>query len=276
MTVRPEQQDTNEDSARGALGSTLRYLREKAGKSLSQLADDTNYDKSYLYRLEAAERISKRPVMEDLDAYYETGDLLVRLWKLARTEVFKDGYKMFMRYESTATIMHKYMLTIPGLLQTEAYARAVLSLWPGRSEEDLEEQVAARIGRQDLLHRTPPPNIRVILDESVLRCPVADQKVWANQLTHLRFSAEQPCITLQVLPLAAGFHSLKGYGSLSLLWQADGNGVVYLEGNASGELLDEAGDLQKYRLAYDQVRDLALAPSESVAFIERVIEEYPS
>ncbi|MGY3201790.1 helix-turn-helix domain-containing protein [Streptomyces sp. TE5632] len=276
MNVRPEQQDSNEDSARGALGSTLRYLREKAGKSLSQLAEDTNYDKSYLYRLEAAERISKRPVMEDLDTYYGTGDLLVRLWKLARVEVFKGGYKMFMRYEATATIMHKYMLTIPGLFQTEAYARAVLSLWPGRTEEDLEEQVAARVGRQDVLHRKPPPNIRVILDESVLRCPIADQKVWAEQLAHLRFSAEQSSTTLQVLPLAAGFHSLKGYGSLSLLWQEDGGGVVYLEGNASGELLDEAENLQKYRLAYDQVRDLALSPPESVAFIERVMEDYPS
>ncbi|WP_309246921.1 DUF5753 domain-containing protein [Streptomyces somaliensis] len=191
-------------------------------------------------------------------------------------EVFKDGYKMFMRYEATATIMHKYMLTVPGLLQTEAYARAVLALWPGRTEEELEEQVAARIGRQELLQREPPPNIRVILDESVLRCPVEDRKTWTEQLAHLRSSAGQPFITLQVLPLAAGFHASKGYGSLSLLWQADGDAVAYLEGNASGDLVDEAEDLQKYRLAYDQVRDLALSPSESVVFIERVMEEYRS
>ncbi|WP_309246920.1 helix-turn-helix domain-containing protein [Streptomyces somaliensis] len=78
MDVRPQQQD-GEDSARGALGSTLRYLREKAGFSLGQLSEATNYDKSYLYRLEAAERISKRPVMEDLDAYYGTGGVLVQL-----------------------------------------------------------------------------------------------------------------------------------------------------------------------------------------------------
>jgi hypothetical protein len=93
-------------------------------------------------------------------------------------------------------------------------------------------------------------------------------------LIHLRFSAAQAPITLQVLPLAAGVHALRGRGSLSLLWQADGGGVAYLDGNSSGELLDEPEDLQTYRLAYDQVRDLALSPADSVEFIERVLEEY--
>ncbi|MGW5213291.1 helix-turn-helix domain-containing protein [Streptomyces sp. NPDC004051] len=276
MNVRPEQHDGNEDSARGALGSTLRYLREKAGKSLSQLAEDTNYDKSYLYRLEAAERISKRPVMEDLDTYYETGDLLIRLWKLARMEVFKDQYKAFMRLEATANVMHMYTPGVPGLLQMEAYARVVLSLWQAQPDEEaLEEQVVARIGRQELLHRKPKPVIRVIIDEAALRRTVADPKIWDDQLLHLVYSAAQPTITIQVLPFSAGVHPLNR-GSLHLLWQPDGTSVAYLEGNTSGELLEEPDDIHKFRLAYDRVRDVALTPQDSVMFIERVLEELRS
>jgi transcriptional regulator with XRE-family HTH domain len=273
---RPLEELEEEDSARAALGRTLRYLREKAGKSLGQLAEETRYDKSYLYRLEAAERVSKRPVMEDLDNYYGSGDVLVRLWKLARQEVFKDQYKAFMQIEATANIMHKYTLSIPGLLQTEAYARVVLSLWPtDRNEEALEEQVAARIGRQELLHRKPAPVLRVILDESALRRTVADPKTWADQLTHLIYANAQPSITLQVLPFSAGVHPLRN-GSLSLLWQPDGSSVAYLENNVSGQLLEEADEITACRLAYDQVRDMALTPSESVTFIERILEEHPS
>ncbi|WP_030857963.1 helix-turn-helix domain-containing protein [Streptomyces sp. NRRL S-37] len=275
MDVRPGQQDTGEDSARGALGSTLRYLREKAGKSLSQLADDTNYDKSYLYRLEAAERISKRPVMEDLDRYYETGDLLVRLWKLARMDAFVDHYKAFMRLESTANVVHMYTPVIPGLLQTESYARVLLSMWPQRNEEELEEQVAARIGRQELLHRNPRPTVRAIIDEAALRRSVADPQTWADQLTHLLFAAAQPSITVQVLRFSAGVVPVPG-GSLHLLWQPDGSSVAYLEGSSSGDLLDEQDDILTYRLAYDRIRDMALTPRDSVTFIERILEEHRS
>ncbi|MCZ2524313.1 helix-turn-helix domain-containing protein [Streptomyces sp. HB2AG] len=263
----------DENSARAALAGTLRYLRERTGKSLGQLAEDTRYDKSYLYRLEAGERLSKSPVMEDLDAYYGSDGLLVRLWKLARMEMYKDKYKAFMRYEASATIMHKYMQVIPGLLQTEAYARTVLSMWPDQSGGDeLERQVTARIERQELLRRTPSPNVRVILDESVLRCPAPDPKVWADQLLHLVESASRPSITLQVLPMAAGVHPLRG-GSLSVMWQADGSAVAYAEGNAFGELVEDPSEVAKLRLSYDLVRDMALPPSDSLAFVERILEE---
>ncbi|MFE1785223.1 helix-turn-helix domain-containing protein [Streptomyces sp. NPDC059506] len=264
----------DENSARAALAGTLRYLRERAGKSLGQLAEDTRYDKSYLYRLEAGERLSKSPVMEDLDAYYGSDGLLVRLWKLARMEMYKDKYKAFMRYEASATIMHKYMLAIPGLLQTEAYARAILSAPPTlRNEDELEEKVMVRMGRQELLHRDPPPSIRVILDESALRRPTAVPSTWTEQLAHLVDSAARQTVTIQVLPFSAGLHDLVG-GSLSLLWQPDGSCVVYMEGNAFGELIEEPAEVGRFRLSYDRVRDLALPPSESVAFIERLLEEY--
>ncbi|MGY3202608.1 transcriptional regulator with XRE-family HTH domain [Streptomyces sp. TE5632] len=122
-----EETDTQAESGRAVLGRTLRFLREKEGRSLGQLADESGYDKSYLCRLESGERLSKVTVMEDLDGYYGSGDLLVSLWKLARIDAFKDKYKEFMRLETTARVMHKYTPSVPGLVQTEDFAREVLS-----------------------------------------------------------------------------------------------------------------------------------------------------
>lgn len=267
-----ERQSDGEDSARWLLAHELRRLREQSGKSLAQLSEDTSYDRTYLHRLETGERISQLPVMEALDAAYDTGGLLARLWRLARQDVFKDKYKLFMQYEAKATIMHKYALIIPGLLQTEDYARVVLSSAPGPGGGDeIEERVSARIGRRELLHRDPPPSLRVILDESALRRPTTDPKVWHEQLAHIVDAAQSPCITIQVLPFTAGVHDLMG-SSLSLLWLRDGSAVAYLEGSKSGELTEEPEEIAQYRLSYDRLRDLALSPSESVAFVQHVME----
>ncbi|WP_247697208.1 helix-turn-helix transcriptional regulator [Streptomyces sp. b94] len=249
-------------------------LRDKAGKSLGQLAEETSYDKSYLYRLEKGERLSKRAVMEDLDRYHGTGDLLVRLWRDARQEVIKDKYKAFMELEATARVMWLFQLRVPGLLQTEDYARAVLSgarATAGNSEA-VEEQVALRLGRQELLHRQPAPSVRVILDEGALRRSVPDRKVWEDQLSHLVDAAELPTVALQVLPYTAGVHDLMD-SHLWLLWQRVGDPVAYVEGNGFGELIDDPDKVLSFRLSYDLVRDAALTPLESVAFIKRLLEE---
>jgi transcriptional regulator with XRE-family HTH domain len=272
-----ERVDAEGESGRAVLGRTLRLLREKAGKSLGQLADETSYDKSYLYRLEKGERLSKRVVMEDLDSYHGSGDLLVRLWRDARKEVIKDKYKAFMELESTARVMWKFQLRVPGLLQTEDYARAVLSGLSGAQTtagngEEVEDQVALRMGRQELLYREPAPSVRVILDEGALRRPVPDVKVWADQLSHLLDAAELPNVALQVLPYAAGVHDLMN-SDLILLWQRIGDPVAYVEGNGIGVLIDDPDKVLSYRLSYDLVRDAALTPAESTAFIKRLLEE---
>ncbi|ROQ68303.1 helix-turn-helix protein [Streptomyces sp. 840.1] len=268
---------TDEESGRAALGRALRYLREKSGRSLGQLAEETRYDKSYLYRLEVSQRLSKLAVMEDLDRFYDSGGLLVQLWKVARKEVFKDRYKEFMRLEPTARIMHLFTLGIPGLFQTEEVARALLS---GAQETDtegelVEEQVIARMGRQQLLHRKPAPSVRIIMDEYALRRPVTDAKAWDEQLAHLLDMSEVTSMALQVLPFAVGAHHLMD-GSLTLLWQDDTSAVAYTEGNGCAELIEDPAAVTRYRLSYDRLRDLALPPSESTAFIRGVLEEHRS
>ncbi|MGK3111040.1 helix-turn-helix transcriptional regulator [Streptomyces sp. WAC05858] len=268
----PEHPNEGQQNARDALSHALKTFRENAAKSLSQVAEDTGYDRTYLNRLENGERLSKQTLMEDLDSYYGTGNLLVKLWEMARDEVIAGTYKLFVQYEANAVIMHKYMAAIPGLLQTEDYARVVLSSAANQwSEDELEVQVDARISRQEILRRVPAPSMRVILDESALRRPTPDPKVWAGQLSHLVKSAAQPAIVLQVLPFTAGVHDLMG-GSLSLLWQADGTGVAYFEGSKSGELIEDPEEVSQHRLSYDHLRDSALSPSASVDFIRDLME----
>ncbi|MDX3244041.1 helix-turn-helix transcriptional regulator [Streptomyces sp. ME18-1-4] len=266
--------DGERESGRAVLGRTLKFLREKAGKSLGQLADDTGYDKSYLSRLESGERLSKVTVMEDLDGYFGAGDLLVRHWHAARLVAFKDQYKRFMELEATARIMWKFTLGIPGLLQTEEFARTVLSGAQTTAEggEAVEEQVAARLGRQYLLRQKPEPDVRVIMDEFALRRPATRGKTWHDQLLHLEAAAMWPNVAFQVLPFSAGAHHHMN-GSLTLLWQRDGSAVAYTEGNSNGLLIEDPDEVLRQRLSYDRLRDLALSPSDSLAFIRDVLEE---
>ncbi|SHI17353.1 helix-turn-helix domain-containing protein [Streptomyces sp. 3214.6] len=267
--------DGERESGRVVLGRTLKFLREKAGKSLGQLADDTGYDKSYLSRLESGERLSKVTVMEDLDGYFGAGDLLVRHWRAARLDAFRDQYKDYMKLEATARVMRLFAPGMPGLLQTEDFAREVLSgaQTTPDGDEAVEEQVAARLGRQYLLRQKPEPDVRVIMDEFAFRRPAARGKTWHDQLLHLEAAAMWPNVALQVLPFSAGVHHHMN-GSLTLLWQKDGSAVAYTEGNSSGLLVEDPDEVLRQRLSYDRLRDLALSPSDSLAFIRDVLEEY--
>lgn len=140
----------------------------------------------------------------------------------------------------------------------------------------IEEQVAARLGRQLLLRKSPAPSVRFIIDELAFRRHSASMETWEGQLQHIEAVAQWPNVVVQVLPFSAGIHPLMGKGSLTLLWQEDGSAVAYTEGDSSGLLMDDPEDVLRHRLSYDQLRDLALSPSDSLTFIKDVLEEHRS
>lgn len=260
-------------SARRMLAEELTRLRESSGKSLAELAEETTYDRTYLHKLETGIRVGSPEVMSALDKVYATGDRLLQMWELAREDVFRDKYKRFMELEAKATVRYQYAAaTVPGWLQTEGYAREVLQVARTRDEHELEEQLAARLGRQEILHQDVPPHYRAVLDEAALRRGASDPVEWQRQLRHLLDMAERPKVTIQVLPFASGLHALIGT-SLTLLWMPDGGSVAYLENSVTGELIEDPREVERLRLAYDWLRDAALPPQESVALIQRVLEE---
>lgn len=261
-------------SARQMLAKELARLREESGMSLATLGEETTYDRAYLHKLETGARIGSPEVIAALAAVYGTAaEHLTMLWQLAREDAFADKYKRFMELEAKATVQYAYSVgAIHGLLQTEGYAREVFEATRPRDENELSEEVAARLGRQDLLRREDAPHFRALLDESVLQRKTRDPKEWVRQLEHLREASRLPNVTLQVLPFKAGPHALLGT-SVTILWLPDGKAVAYTEDAHSGKLIEDASEVEKLRLSYDLLRDLALSPRDSVAFIERLLKE---
>ncbi|MEU1377303.1 helix-turn-helix transcriptional regulator [Streptomyces triculaminicus] len=260
-------------SARRMLASELARLREESGKSLGELADETTYDRAYLHKLEKGDRIGSPEVVRALDGVYDTGNHLSLLWELATEDAIPDKYKRFMELEKETTYRYQYSPgTVPGLLQTEAYAREVLRAGRPRSADELEEQVAARLARQEWLRQPDRPHYRVLLDEAVLCRATQNATTRQEQLDRLIHMADPPYTVIQVLPFSAGLHDLLG-GTLTLLWLPNGDSVAYVESTISGDLYEDAADVERLRLSYDLLRDSALPPRESVALIQRMMED---
>ena len=255
----------------------LARLREESGMSLGQLSEVSKYDRSYLHKLERGERLGDLETARRLDEVYGSKRSLQNLWKLAKDDAYLGRYQRFMALEPTAKVMQIYVpQTIPGLLQTEEYARELLWSTPHHPDEEdgLEEQLALRMARQQILRsgESVQAHLRVILDEAVLRRPLQDREAWKRQLQRLLDEAELPHVTVQVLPFAAGVNDLLG-GAVTVLWLPDGEEAAYLEGSKSGEVIEEPEEVERLKLSYDRLRDLALPPQDSVEFIRSLLKD---
>ncbi|MEO3755077.1 helix-turn-helix transcriptional regulator [Streptomyces sp. B6B3] len=260
-------------NARRVFAQELQKLRAESGWSLAELGERSMLDRTHLNRLERGERLGERRNAEILDEVYGAGRHLQNLWDLAREQAYLDRYVRYMRLAEDARIMWHYSVsTVPGLLQTEEYAREQLGTAQPRDEERLAEQVSLRLARQARLVGDEPLHLRAILDESALRRELRDPAAWARQLEHLVTTAERDNVTVQVLPFAAGLHYLLG-GCLTILSMPDGRPVAYLEGSTSGDLIEDTTEVDQLRLAYDQLRDVALSPRDSLEFIRSLMEK---
>lgn len=197
----------------------------------------------------------------------------MELWPYVYREAFPDWSRAFMAYSERAVSIRQYSAhLVPGLLQTEDYARAVLSV--GRSlqgEEHLEERVAARLGRQGRLTAADRPELWVVLDEAVLRRPVGGWAVMRAQLARLLDAASDRHITVQVLPFEQGEHDVMG-GSLTILDLPDGSQVAYTEGAHYGQLVEDPDEVKRFSLFYDRLRAAALPPLMSLDMIRSAME----
>jgi transcriptional regulator with XRE-family HTH domain len=262
-------------SARMVYAEELARQRKERGWTLQELANLCTYDPSYLYRLETGKRLGSKDAAQALDRVYGTGRLLARLWKLAKEEANRSRYDGFVKLEARATKIQEYSVsTVPGLLQTKGYAEALLRT-ETLSPEQLAQGVAARVNRQGVLLREKPVNYRVLLDEMVLQRVPLEPGVWAEQLERLIEDAQRPNVSIQVVPLKVGVHSLLRT-TLQLLRLSSGEAVAYVETDWSGQLIEEIEDVEQLGLFYDQLRDSALSPPESLEFLRTALEDYTS
>ncbi|MFD8966354.1 Scr1 family TA system antitoxin-like transcriptional regulator [Streptomyces sp. NPDC059568] len=261
-------------SARHYFGSEQRRHRERANLSLVQLADILNSSKSTLARIETAELMPPPDLPARLDAAFGTDEHFQDLYQLAKREAHPDQYRRYMDFEGQAEVIEEYGAQIvPGLLQTEDYARAFFRTLPGLIPEKREERVAVRMARQERRRSDSPPFHWAIVDESALRRPVGSKECMRNQLASLLAQVDTPNSMVQVMPFSAGPHSLMG-GSLTLLTLADDSTMAYEEGIDVGHLYEDRAAVKTWRRQYERLRANALSLEESAELIRNVMEDY--
>ncbi|MEU8352074.1 helix-turn-helix transcriptional regulator, partial [Streptomyces sp. NPDC048845] len=213
----------------GLFGSRVRRLRTAAGLTQAELGAKVHVVSTRITQIERAS--GAKPTLElarALDSALGADDLLADLWPYVYREAFPDWSRAFMAHSARAVAVREYAAhVVPGLLQTEDYARALLSVGLSlRGEDHLEERISARLGRQERLNTSQPPELWVVLDEAVLLRPVGGRSVMRAQLSRLLMAASEHHITVQVLPFDQGEHDAMG-GSLTVLTMADASEVAY-------------------------------------------------
>ena len=271
------------------LGAQLRRLREAAGISAEKAGYAIRGSRSKISRMETGRVGLKVRDVEDLLTLYGVDDERERAkvvalarrtrepeWWAQYNDILPDWFETYLGLESAATSVRTFELQfVPGLLQTEGYARAVTTLGhQTASLEEIERRVGLRLGRQDLLSRTQPPRIWAVMDEAVLRRPIGGTQVMRAQLRRLTEAAALPHVTLQVVPFARGGHA-GASGSFSILRfeERDLPDVVYIEQLTSAVYLDQRTDVEHYLEVADQLSGEALTPAETMRFIEQVARE---
>ncbi|GAA1820457.1 helix-turn-helix transcriptional regulator [Actinomadura chokoriensis] len=253
-------------------GGELRYHREHAGLTQDQFARTIYVSSSLIAMVETGKRTPKPSFIKDCDQALNTGGALARLWKRLIESSYLEWFRPVVEIEADADSMIAYEAqAVPGLLQTEYYARALLRTGPARdSEQKIEQHVAARMNRQQILTRDAPPLFWVIMDESVLRRPVGGAEIMRDQFAWLVETAKSPDVILQVLPFAAGAHAGMN-GSMILFSLPDQSDVIYASGFGGGQIIGCPEEVDECRLALDVLRACALPPDDSVQMIAGMI-----
>lgn len=286
---------------RRQLGRELRKLREAAGFKAEQVALEVRCSPSRVSRIETARvRITPGTVHELLDVYRVEGAERQRLVALARQaqeagwwQAHSDSltweYSTLIALEHDATELRTFESSVlPGLLQTEEYARTVLrKTLLEQTPDSAEEKLVVRLARQRILTRAEDPvRLWAILDEAVLRRQVGGADVMGPQLRHLVEMAELPNVQLQVLPFARGAYACNT-GPFLMLGFADGmdgeepaeepadSDVVYVENEAGDIYVEKEPGVARYRMVFDNLRADALTCAESTAWLARLAAELP-
>ncbi|OIJ91187.1 helix-turn-helix domain-containing protein [Streptomyces colonosanans] len=262
-------------SARDLYGVELNRQRQLAGLSLDRLSDIVNYSKTHLHGVETGERLPLPPISEKLDLAFGTGELFQGLWGAMKREHTARRFDHCLELEARAARIQEFGANvIPGLLQTPAYMRALFIKGnPGMSPVKIDDLVAARLSRQEVLRRDNTPDFWWILGEATLRQAVGGPRVMCEQLTALLPLAETRRTTIQVIPFEAGACTLMN-GTLILLTLPDNSTTVYQEGPRNGEIFDDRDTVTLRMREYDLMKASALSPGESAALIEATMETY--
>ncbi|MEV1050819.1 helix-turn-helix transcriptional regulator [Streptomyces sp. NPDC049887] len=255
-------------------GEWLRAQREAAGLTQQELADAAIMTRSHIAHIEAGRRVPSKEDARRLDGALNTGNVLSSF--LPRDDgTIADYFENARQLEQQATMIREFALTfVPGILQTERYARAVLgTTFPPRSDEERDRHVVTRLERARILDDPLTPVVWALLDETVLRRPVGGPDVMAEQITHIVRLVESRRVRAHVIPLELGAHPLM-QSMLTLMWFEDQPPAAYTEGISIGRVHDSPAVVQRLQGAYDLALGDALPLQESLALMRAIARDY--
>jgi transcriptional regulator with XRE-family HTH domain len=270
------------------LAAELRRLRTGAELKWEEVSARVGINNTTLYRVETAR---SRPQLRTLAALldlYEVGgeqrdyltslcrDATQRGWMQPYHSELPDEYAAYISFEREAKGIRNYeSLFIPGLLQTEAYARAVVrGTWLAATDAEVEDRVRTRIERQDVLIKDEPLNFWAVLDEAALRRVVGGPDVMRAQLEHLMGTAKSRNITFQVIPFGVGVHAGMP-GDFVLMDFADpmDTDLIYIDAMAGELFLESDTDVSRFRNVFDNLVAVALSPNASASLVSEIANE---
>jgi transcriptional regulator with XRE-family HTH domain len=255
------------------LAVVVKHARTAKGLSQDQVGEAIHYSGSLIGMIETGKRIPTPDVAARLDELLEMDGLIVKLVDEARRDRAPSWLLPWLDAERQATRLRTYQPSlIPGLLQTEAYARAVLTVGGLYPADRVDRLVAARLDRQAVLTKDNPLQYFVVLDEATLRRVTGDHMIQREQLVKLVEMASLPNIRIHVIPNEVGLHTgLDGGFVLASL--EDGTELAHLDTTLQGQVLDDAESIAVIRHKWDALLGEAIGERASRTFIEKLVSE---
>jgi transcriptional regulator with XRE-family HTH domain len=271
------------------LGIQLRQLREARNITPEQAGFEIRASRSKISRVEHGRVGFKVRDVEDLLTLYGVTDererhrMLVLAqqannqgWWAKYDDIMPDWFESYVGLEQATSLIRTYELQfVPGLFQTEDYARAVTVLGHRSAPpSEIERRVGLRMQRQDLLATPDPPRIWAVIDESALRRPVGGRDVMRAQLSHLVEVADLPRVTLQVMPFSQGGHPAAG-GSFTIMRFAEPDlpDIVYIEQLTGALYLDRRDEADNYMEVMNRLSAEAETPADSTDLLAEIIKD---
>lgn len=274
---------------RRRLAARLRELRAQAGLTLDDVAGHLGCTNSKVSKIERARQVCMPQDLRRMLELYEVTagerealeELAERArkaeppWWRAYSDTLTERYAEFLGFEAEAQGELEYQtVIIPGLLQTEHYARAVTAVgFASLGRDQVDALVEVRTRRQQVLTQDEPLRYSCVITEAALRFQAGGQAAWREQLAHLTAAAQLPNVTIQVIPYTAGADGTQT-GAFSIFELADGDPDVAFAESVTGSLLiDDPRHLRRLNRLYRSLASAALPPDESMRLISRIRDE---
>ena len=258
---------------RQLIAEEVRALREKHGLSQDDLAKRIGFSLSTVKNIESGYRAPTREQATLLDEVLDTAGTLRRLEARIRAAPIAPSFRPFVAAEADARTLKTFEHTIvPGLLQTEDYARTLVEAYPGLSDDEVSARVAAKLRRQSVLENAEPPWLWAVIDEQVLRRDVGGPVMMAAQLAKLAEFARRPRVTIQVLSAARVHTAL--LGAFVIAEVARQPTVAYLDNVLEGQTVQDPTMVEMATVVFETIRTDAFSGAESVELIEEGVRQW--